>query len=635
MENKKLTTSLVASFLLATNLYSNDTNQISSVTISSSLIETNEKDATYTTEIYTKEDIESSKSKDIYEFLNSQTSLVIAPNGGNTFTQKIDLRGYGITDGYQNLVVTVNGRRLNNIDMTSQLLSSIPLESVEKIEIIKGSGSVQYGDGANSGAINIITNGKNENYIKTYFGNNGTKNSALSLGFNNDNIILNTYMDYTTTDGSRNLQSGTKDDNYSRNRNINLIYFPTDNLEVKIGRNFSDMNIKYAGALTLNQYKSNPYQFTTIGWDTEQYFSSYVTDIGLKYDFLRDYSFETNFSNEDKKSMYSSGWTSNYDYKTLNSKLNINKNIYSLSMGIDVFEGDRITSSNTVTKENKALFITGNYFVSKQFSISSGLRNEEVKFDLLDAGGVNKDISLNALDLGFNYKLDENNSFFANFNKSYQTPDLDRLFWWGSFNGYIEPAKVKNFNFGYTGIQDNNKLKISLFYSKLKNEIYFYSVGATQKNTNIDKSHKYGIEIFDKYLINKNLYTSLNYSYIIAKIDEETESGTVYDGKDLPGVSNHNLTVNIGYEINKFSGVLSHTYRSEAYGAEDFGNSFSQKQEAYNSTDLSVSYKYKNLEVFGKIQNLFDEDNGLWINDDQIYPVNFERTYYAGIKYRF
>jgi iron complex outermembrane receptor protein len=169
----------------------------------------------------------------------------------------------------------------------------------------------------------------------------------------------------------------------------------------------------------------------------------------------------------------------------------------------------------------------------------------------------------------------------------------------------------------------------------LKNEIYFYSVGATQKNTNIDKSHKYGIEIFDKYLINKNLYTSLNYSYIIAKIDEETESGTVYDGKDLPGVSNHNLTVNIGYEINKFSGVLSHTYRSEAYGAEDFGNSFSQKQEAYNSTDLSVSYKYKNLEVFGKIQNLFDEDNGLWINDDQIYPVNFERTYYAGIKYRF
>ena len=36
-----------------------------------------------------------------------------------------------------------------------------------------------------------------------------------------------------------------------------------------------------------------------------------------------------------------------------------------------------------------------------------------------------------------------------------------------------------------------------------------------------------------------------------------------------------------------------------------------------------------------KIQNLFDEDNGLWIEDDTIYPVNFERTYYAGMKVKF
>ncbi len=76
------------------------------------------------------------------------------------FLKKIDLRGYGIGDGYQNIVVSVNGRKLNNIDMVTQLLSSIPVESIDKIEIVKGSGSVQYGDGANAGAINIITNGK-------------------------------------------------------------------------------------------------------------------------------------------------------------------------------------------------------------------------------------------------------------------------------------------------------------------------------------------------------------------------------------------------------------------------------------------------------------------------------------------
>ncbi|MEZ4694112.1 MAG: TonB-dependent receptor plug domain-containing protein [Aliarcobacter sp.] len=54
---------------------------------------------------------------------------------------------------------------MNNIDSAPQLLSSIPIDSIEKIEILKGTGSVQFGDGANAGVINIITNGINEEVI--------------------------------------------------------------------------------------------------------------------------------------------------------------------------------------------------------------------------------------------------------------------------------------------------------------------------------------------------------------------------------------------------------------------------------------------------------------------------------------
>ncbi len=65
MENKKLTTSLVAGLLIATNIFANE---LSTITVTSSLIETNEKDATYTTEIYTKKDIQNSRAKDVYDF---------------------------------------------------------------------------------------------------------------------------------------------------------------------------------------------------------------------------------------------------------------------------------------------------------------------------------------------------------------------------------------------------------------------------------------------------------------------------------------------------------------------------------------------------------------------------------------
>ena len=176
--------------------------------------------------------------------------------------------------------------------------------------------------------------------------------------------------------------------------------------------------------------------------------------------------------------------------------------------------------------------------------------------------------------------------------------------------------------------------KISLFRSELKNEIYLYQV-LGYKNTNIDKSHKYGLEIYDKFLITDELFTSLNYSYIRAKIDNENEGNGAYNGKDLPGVSKHNLTLGLGYDFYKFSTFLSHSYKSSAYAINDFKNDFKQKQEAYHSTDFSVSFKHKELEIFGKIQNLFDQKNALWVRDDEIYPVNFERTFFAGMKVSF
>ena len=629
---KNLSISLVASFLLATNLFS--AQNLETITVNSSSIKTDEKKATFATEIYTKEEIQNSKSKDVYDFLSSQTSINVSPNYGNVFSQKIDLRGYGIGDGYQNIVVLVNGRRLNNIDMNSQLLSSIPLESVEKIEILKGTGSVSYGDGANAGVINIITNGKNDNYIKSYVGNNGTKNGTLSFGHSFEKVIINGYIDNTSTDGTRIDSNNEKDENYNKNKSFNIIYFPTDDLELSLTRNYSNMNIKYAGKLTLDEYENNPNKANSF---TEQYFRSYVTSTGAKYNINSNLSFELNYNDENKLSEYSSGWSSNYDYKSFGSKLNYNHQDLRIAFGIDGFDGDRIGTTNITNKTNKAIFISGEYDLSDDLRVSSGIRRENVEYIYQPNTGsdLQQDDYLNAYDLGINYQLDENSSLFANYNKSFQAPDIDRFFSNGLFNNFIEPSRVNNYTIGYNNIQNNNKLKISLFRADLKNEIYYYKEGVTKRNTNIDESHKYGLEIFDKYLINDNFYTSVNYSYIIAKIDEENEGNGAYNGKYLPGVSKHNITVNLGYDINNINTVLSHTYRSSTFAANDFENNFNQKQEAYHSTDLGASYMYKNLELFTKIQNIFDQKNGLWIKDDNIYPVNFERTYHAGMKVKF
>ena len=470
--------------------------------------------------------------------------------------------------------------------------------------------------------------------IKSYVGNNGTKNATASLGFNYEKIIANALIDYTSTDGTRVDLNDDKDENYNKNKNFSVTYFPTDDLELNLTRNYSNMDTKYAGSLTLEEYKNNPNKANSF---TEQYLSSYVTTGGFKYNFNPNLSLESSYNDEDKRSEFPT-FKSKYEYKSFVSKLNYQENDYKVLVGIDGFDGDRIGSSDITNKDNKAVFVLGEYNISDDLKVSSGIRRENVeyKYEPNSGSDLKQNEYLNAYDLGVNYQLDEISSVFANYNRSYQAPDIDRFFnWGGTFNGFIEPAKVNNYTVGYNNIQKNNKFKLALFRANLKNEIYYYNLNYANKNTNIDESHKYGLELFDKYLINDNLYISANYSYIIAKIDKENEGNGAYNGKDLPGVSKHNITVNLGYDINNINTVLSHTYRNSAYAANDFANNFSQKQEAYNSTDLGTSYTYQNVELFAKIQNLFDEDNGLWIEDDTIYPVNFERTYYAGMKVKF
>jgi iron complex outermembrane receptor protein len=81
------------------------------------------------------------------------TSLFGGVNGAKT---SVDLRGFGAFAS-ANTLILVNGRRLNELDIAQVDLSTIPLNSIERIEITRGnSGAVLYGDNAIGGVINIV-----------------------------------------------------------------------------------------------------------------------------------------------------------------------------------------------------------------------------------------------------------------------------------------------------------------------------------------------------------------------------------------------------------------------------------------------------------------------------------------------
>jgi len=109
--------------------------------------------------IINDEEISKSKHKNIAEVIASysgmQTRNTLDGVEGSYTT--IDMRGFGEA-AKSNSLILINGRILNDLDMSAVDFSSINLNSIKRIEIIRGSSaSTIYGPGAVGGAINIVT----------------------------------------------------------------------------------------------------------------------------------------------------------------------------------------------------------------------------------------------------------------------------------------------------------------------------------------------------------------------------------------------------------------------------------------------------------------------------------------------
>lgn len=614
------------------------------VMVVSKKIKVSEVGAPFASEVYTQKEIQKSHSKDIYEFLNTQTSVFTMPSSGNRFAQKIDLRGYGIEDGYENVVVTLNGRRLNAIDLQPQMLSSIPLDNIKQIEILKGSGSVEYGDGANAGAINIITHEAEGVALKTYGGSHGVMFGSIQAGVQEKYFSLVAYMEDYSLKGQKQIASdGQKDESDSTTKSFSATFTPSEALSFNLGKSFTKIDTFYANALTLSEYETDPNTIPAPVWGSLYGHQKYDIELftyGSRYKLSDTLFLDIQGSSEDKLSDYVGVSKYNYDNDAHNAKLLYSEGALKTALGIQHFEGIRTKGViNTTTKENIGYFAKADITEGKS-TFSLGARAESVDYSY-DQGATHltKEKQLQAYDIGYNYKFDTFSSVFINYNQSFQAPDIDRFFdaMSGTFNGFIDPMHVKTINAGYNYIGYTNKFKISAFYAFIEDEIYYdNTIAPWGANSNLDETRKVGFEIYDKYALSHNLYTSLNYAYVDTKIIKEGD-GTL-NGKEIPGVSPHTLKLSLGYNpTHQTSLVLVQNFKSKAYAMSDFLGVYG-KMESYNTTDFSATYAYKNYEFFAKINNIFDKKNALFVNGWSglgVYPTSYEREFMLGMNARF
>ena len=615
--------------------------------------------APFSSEVYTEKDIKASKSNSIYDFLTQNTSLTLAPSSGNKFSQSIAARGYGLTNGYQNIVVTLNGRRLNNIDMQTSNIGGININNVEKIEITKGSGSVVYGDNAMAGAIHIFTKNNTDIETSTSIGNYGLQERDISFGTQEGNFNINASIDSLDHGGyGSNDSIGNKDKGEQSNGNLGVGYTFGNGTNVQIDYSKNYVNNKYPFSVTKAEFDADP-GFDYDGKARNQREASawnkglkITTPIGDNLEITFDTSKVKKYSQTRSGTATGYGaWSrSDYDYSNNDLIVSFKNGNLKIDSGIKSSKAFRKGSSNTLTKDNMGIFsqlqLTRN---NTLFSI--GVRKETVdhKYQPNSGTGDIKETKFNAFDIGFNSKLSETTSIFSNYNQAFQAPDVDRYFKWNAsytglvYDGNLKAPTSKTFNIGINHLTDNSKTKATLFRANLKNEIYLCKQASASEcglygdNTNLDKSHKYGLELQNKYNVNSKLSTNVNYAYTVAKIDSEDKGSGAFNGKTHPMTSKHNISVSAMYSLNdKANMTLTQKYRSKGFASEDFSNTFTQKQMAYNSTDFNFSYTTdKELELNFDVENLFDNSYGTVLRDDVIYPANFTRNIKLSISRKF
>ena len=605
-------------------------------------------------EIYTAKDISRSGSSSLFNFLSQHTSINILPSYGNKSAPLIDIRGYGIESGYQNVVVTVDGERINNIDMSAQIIGSIPLSSIANIEIIRGSGSIRHGDGAMGGVINITTSDYIENSIQTSFGSDGLNNNNINIGYKGEKFSIGLSASDDSNDGQSKVDTqGNKAESTNQYNKLKINIDPTNDLNIKLVSSNVRSNLFYVGALTKAEFDTDPSQnsgnkYTNYDYNIDR------NSIGLNYKInplvnVKMSYFQENRSNHFIPSYSSANIVYDYDTEGFNLTLPFMGEKLTITPGFELLNGQRKDSVGKVTKDNKAFYVETEMQVNTKTIISAGARREQVDYKYNGSSALATDESLNAYDIGVNYAVNDQLSVFSNYNQAFQAPDVDRFFVgvyappsWAlsgrAFNGFIDPAKSNTLNIGLTYYTKQNNLSLTSYYSKVEDEIFYNP--SSFLNENIDNSKKYGLELQNTMQLNDKLSANLTYNYVKAEIGSNAQGLT--DGNDMPGVPRQMVLVNINYQFVTNGYVsISHAWKEKTYIFSDFANSNSQKQPQYNSTDLSFNYGVNNfkmtnkMEVFGAITNIFEQKNAVQSYANALYPFNFERTFMAGLKINF
>ena len=201
----------IAVAILATNLHIYAIEIMDELVVQSTRIETPLDLMSSSVEVITAEELQASGVSYVSDALLLQPGISGSRSGGAGQATQIYLRGAKP----QHTLILVDGVRMNGqLDLNGYDLANLDLNSVERIEILKGPQSTLYGSDAMAGVINIITT-KSETprrYIQREMGRYGTEYTTAGISGGTEKLAYTfSYSDYSN-EGFSSLKNNEETD---------------------------------------------------------------------------------------------------------------------------------------------------------------------------------------------------------------------------------------------------------------------------------------------------------------------------------------------------------------------------------------------------------------------------------------
>ena len=574
---------LALSSVFASLAFAQATPALPETVVTATRVETRADQLTSEVIVVDREAIERSAGRTLPEVLARTASVQLYSNGGRGKTAGVFIRG---TES-RHTILLIDGVRYGSATLGTPAWDNIPVDMIERIEVLKGPASALYGPDAAGGVVQIFTRRGTKGFAPfaaVTLGSNSYQELSAGLRGGQDNVSYALGVSHTDDKGFS-----------ATNSKVPLSYNPDrDGFKQKAFNASVDWQLNSdwklsAGAVYAdgtNHFDDGP------GVDTKSDARTTVLRAGVEGRITPD-------------------WTTRLNYNQGTDRSNAVVSAIPNSIpGLFETQQDQWTWQNDV-KTPVGTVVAGAETLLQKVNSSQAYAVTERRINAVFAGLSGKENShswqLNARRddnsqfggsstgyAGYGYQFNPNWRAHAGYGTSFVAPSFNQLYWKSTYyNGdpLLQPEQGKNLEFGVDWTQDNHHVKLIRFDNKIRG---FITSGKAP--VNLPRARIEGWTLgYD------GTFDALTLRAAVDALDPRNE----LTGKLLPRRSKSQVTLGADYSVGpwNFGGSLLKVGRRY----DDAANA--KPLASYTTVDLQASYAFaRDWNVQAKLNNVGDRE---------------------------